>query len=683
MKVKEVMTHNPITLSTKSTLKDGAGVFIHSHIDSTPVVDEEFHLVGMFSKIHLFKAIEEGKSPDTSINILMNTQVSCVQEEENAKIVFDKKEDKFPVITPEGKLIGILTKTDLLKAYNRKLEYTVKNLNTILGSSDRGVIAIDNQLKVTFFNERARKLLGDTEDSLVGKSIYEIMSDSTLPKVIETGKEEIRKTISYQGKKIITNRTPVFYEHRIIGAVALFEDATERNEFFEEYKAQKSTIETLQTILEMTYDGIVVVDKKGYITMMSKAYAKFLGVDHREVIGKHVTEVVENTELEKILETGQTDVADLQRIKGNNMIASRIPIIKDGKIQGAIGKILFRRIEDLDVLYKRINKMKEELEHHKKDANSAYYSFESIIGQSKEMIKTKKLAEKAAYTHSNVLLLGESGTGKELFAHAIHKKSNRSKLPFVKVNCAAIPNDLLESELFGYEGGAFTGAQKKGKIGKFEVADGGTIFLDEIGDMSLHMQAKLLRILQEKEIEKIGAISTKKVDVRIIAATNQNLADLVKKGKFRGDLFYRLNVVTVNIPPLRKRQGDIEILARHLIDKICNSMGRYVEGISEKAVVFLNSYQWPGNIRELENVIERAINIIGQEIIIQPKHLPEEITGNFSTKEIKSLKERVEEIEKQTIIEAIEAVMGNKAKAARLLNISRASLYEKIEKYHL
>src|SRR5699024_5175992 len=214
------------------TLKDGAGVFIHSHIDSAPVVDEEFHLVGMFSKIHLFKAIEEGKSPDTSINILMNTQVSCVQEEENAKNVFDKKEDKFPVITPEGKLIGILTKTDLLKAYNRKLEYNVKNLNNILRSSERRVIAINNQLKITFFNERARKLLGDTEDSMVGKSIYEIMPDSTLPKVIETGKEEIRKTISYQGKKIITNGTPVFYEHRIIGAVALFEDATERNEFF-------------------------------------------------------------------------------------------------------------------------------------------------------------------------------------------------------------------------------------------------------------------------------------------------------------------------------------------------------------------------------------------------------------------------------------------------------------------
>lgn len=688
MKVKEVMTVNPISLSANKTLKDGAEIFSNYDIDIIFIIDGVGHLLGIFHKKHLFQAIKENKSLDTNIAEFMGTQVECIHEEEDVSTVFEKIQEFFPVVSWNQKLVGILYKEDLLKMYNKKLTFAMNHLNIILNSTNNGIIAIDNKLNISFFNKAAGELLEVDYDKMTGKNIYEIMPDSSLPYVLESGIKEIGKTMYCRGKKFLTNRTPVIHKHQVIGAVAIFQDMTDYNDLSEKLEEQKNVSDILNTILEAAYDGIVVTDKEGYITMMSKAYTKFLGIDHEKVIGKHVTEIIENTRMNVVLKTGRAEMAELQKIKGNYMIASRIPIIKNDKVLGAVGKVLFRNVEDLNVLHKRISKMDRELARYKgewRNANKAYYSFDNIIGESGEIKRAKSLGEKAAYSLSNVLLLGESGTGKELFAHAIHQKSKRSQFPFVKVNCAAIPSELLESELFGYEGGSFTGAQKKGKMGKFEVADGGTIFLDEIGDMSLQMQAKLLRVLQEKEIEKIGSTATQKVDVRVIAATNQNLEELVKKGKFRADLFYRLNVLTIQIPPLRERKGDIDILAQHLLDKICNAMGKYIEKVSEKAMMYLRNYDWPGNIRELENVLERAVNIMDKKVIIQPKHLPKEIINmeQIELNQVISLRQSVEDAEKRSIIQALKATNENKTKAAKLLEISRASLYEKIQRYQL
>lgn len=687
MKIKEVMTINPITLLTTNTLKDSAKLFSNSHIDSAPVVDKQGRLVGMFTKNHLFDAVKEGKSPETSISDIMSVNLAFLYEDEDTNVVFDKHEEKFPIINNKNMLVGIITKTDLLKAYYKKLNYTVNNINAILSSTNNGIIAIDINSRITLFNKSAGLMLDTEPEKVVGKNINEIIADSKLPDVLIDGHSGVGESFYFEGKRLVTNRAPILNNGKIIGAVAIFQDVTDYNNLLEELTQQKDVTEILNTILEIAYDGIVVVDREGYITMMSKAYTKFLGVDFNEVIGKHVTEVIENTRMISVMEEGEPDIAGLQKIKGNYMIASRFPIYKDGEITGAVGKVLFRNVEDLNVLYKRINKMGEELRQYKGEitnANRAYYSLENIIGEDKGIVNTKKIAEKAAYTNSNVLILGESGTGKELFAHGIHKKSERSPFPFVKVNCAAIPKELLESELFGYERGSFTGANKEGKIGKFELADGGTIFLDEIGDMSLHMQAKLLRVIQEREIEKIGSTKTKKLDIRIIAATNQDLEELVKLGKFRADLFYRLNVVTINIPPLRDRKGDIELLAYHLVDKICNSIGKYVDKISKEALMYLQNHDWPGNIRELENVLERAINIIDKDTTIETKHLPKEIISKeIMVKDIRLLSETIAETEVLAIKNALKATKGNKSKACRLLGISRVSLYAKIDKYQI
>ncbi len=440
----------------------------------------------------------------------------------------------------------------------------------------------------------------------------------------------------------------------------------------------------LDKLLELAYDGIVVVNRRGIITYISKAYTDFLGVEKEDVVGRDVRDVIENTRLPVALETGKTEKAQLQLINGDYMVASRFPLIRDGVVIGAVGKVLFRNVEDLHALHKQISRLQQQVECYKQVSglNQAKYSFKHIIGRSGKILEARALAEKACLTNSSVILTGESGTGKELFAHAIHQESPRSANPFIKINCAAIPAELLESELFGYEDGAFTGARKGGKPGKFEMADGGTLFLDEIGDMPREMQSKLLRTLQEKEIERIGSQQPLKIDVRIIAATNKNLVVMVEKGIFRADLYYRLNVISIRIPSLRERPSDIEVLAPHLLGKICSRLGKYVDEISPETMRTLKSYSWPGNVRQLENVLERAVNLAERETKITLKDLPETIKG-IREKQAAPLNDVIEGAEKDAILSALALCGGKKAKAARLLKISRSNLYERMNRLKL
>lgn len=442
----------------------------------------------------------------------------------------------------------------------------------------------------------------------------------------------------------------------------------------------------LRDIVEFAYDGLVMVDAHGYVQMLTKAYADFLGLDQEAAVGRHVTEVIENTRLHIVAETGRQETAELQKINNRYIIATRTPVMKDGKIAGVIGKVLYQNAAEFTSLYKRVKTLEKEVKKYKGDfreRNKASYTFDQLIGSSSDFLLTKEQAARAAAGSSNVLLLGESGTGKELFAHSIHMASSRSLGVFVKVNCAAIPAELLESELFGYEEGSFTGARRGGKVGKFEAADGGTIFLDEVGELPLHMQVKLLRVLQEKEIERVGSTSSIRVDIRVIAATNRNLEAMVQRGEFRLDLYYRLKVMEIRIPSLRERAEDIELLAQHFAGKYQRLLDKPAAGISNQAMRQLLLYQWPGNIRELENVIERALNIIEPGEEIQPRHLPAELTGIKDMRPVRTLTEILEETERQAIADSLRLAAGNKSEAAKRLGISRTTLYEKLDKLGL
>ncbi|MCY6369760.1 sigma-54 interaction domain-containing protein [Clostridium ganghwense] len=452
----------------------------------------------------------------------------------------------------------------------------------------------------------------------------------------------------------------------------------------------KIYIDILHSIMNMTNEWSVIIDQNGRITMMSKSYKEFLEIAQPE--GKHVTEVIENTRLHIVLETGNMEVGEVQEIRGNKMIAMRMPIKKDGEVVGAVGKAMFKDVGDFFSLSKKLNNLEKEIEYYKRELGKekkARYSFNDIIGDASKTKSVKNMGKRVANTDSNVLILGESGTGKELYANAIHNTSKRYLAPFIKINCAAIPPELLESELFGYEDGAFTGAKKGGKKGKFEIANGGTILLDEIGDMPLSMQVKLLRVLQEREFTKVGGSNVNKIDVRIIASTNKNLEEKCAKGEFREDLYYRLNVMKLNIPPLRDRKEDIPSLANALRIKVANKLGIYVEGISKEALQYLLNYNWPGNVRELENIIERAINLLDSDLIIKTDHLPERIIKNKLKnykgypKRERYLKDIIQDVEKEIIEECLKQTKGNKNEASKILGISRAGLYKKIELYNL
>lgn len=445
----------------------------------------------------------------------------------------------------------------------------------------------------------------------------------------------------------------------------------------------------LETMLSAVDERIVIVDKDGYIEALSNSYAEFLEVDPRGVVGRHVREVIENTRMDTVVRTGVAEVGVAQVIRGEKMIASRIPIVKNGQVVGAFGRVLLRNLKELQDLSKKMDSMIMELNLYKRafeQVSTARYTLRDIVGESASIKELKDVVGQVSKTTSSILIMGESGTGKELFAHAIHQASARAQEPFVVVNCGTMSQELIESELFGYVEGAFTGAKKGGKQGLFQAANGGTIFLDEIGDIPLSLQVKLLRVLQEREIRKVGSSVSEYIDVRVIAATNRDLRALVKEGQFRADLYYRLNVVALNIPALRDRRTDIPLLVRTLSRKIAAREGVSITGVSRNAMELLARYDWPGNVRELENVLERSVNFIGPDGVVHSKHLPAVIAGldsGFAAAPCKTLKEQMDAAERQVILDALLANRGCKSKAAKDLGISRTTLYEKMAQHGL
>ncbi|GAJ40704.1 sigma-54-dependent Fis family transcriptional regulator [Saccharococcus caldoxylosilyticus] len=470
-----------------------------------------------------------------------------------------------------------------------------------------------------------------------------------------------------------------------------------------ELQETQSIVETMKTVLDSAYEGIVVVDAHGIIQEINKAYCQFLGIRREDAVGKHVTEVIENTRLHICLESGIPERGFIQKIYGQPMVVHRIPIWRDGKVIGAIGVLIFQGVSEVYQIFKRLQDLsreasrKEEKEERAAPSRKQIFGLNSIIGRSPVIAEIKQMVRRAARVPSTVLITGESGTGKEVLAKAIHQSSPYADGNFISVNCAAIPESLLEAELFGYEEGAFTGAKKGGKPGKFQLAHKGTLFLDEIGDMPLYMQAKILRALEEKKVERVGGVEEMELDVRIIAATNKNLEEMVRKGQFREDLFYRLNIIRIHIPALRERKMDIPYLLAYHMERICEQFGLKQKEFTKEAMQVLMDYSWPGNIRELVNVVEWLVGMVdGQKI--QKEHLPAHILSpqrlaKHGDKEGEKRKivvqtdtnwrEIVDAYERERIKQALIEERGNKAAAARKLGMHRSTLYEKLKKYNL
>lgn len=459
---------------------------------------------------------------------------------------------------------------------------------------------------------------------------------------------------------------------------------------------QKSYLTFITSILDSIHDGIVVINRDGVIIYANPAYTRILGVKTEKVIGKRMSAIAPEAIALKALESKEAIINKPSRVVGLgiDIVVSATPVYYQNELLGVVS--IFKDISEVTRLTEELNKAKEfarYLQEELSRKNGPPAEFNQLIGKNSKFLEMLHQAAKVARTDSTVLIRGESGVGKEILATAIHHASKRRNKPLVRVNCAAIPESLLESELYGYEEGAFTGARRGGKPGKFELADGGTLFLDEIGDMSLSLQAKLLRVLQDKEIERLGGLRPVRTDVRIIAATNQDLEKKIAENTFRQDLYYRLNTFPLHIPPLRERKDDIFLLAGHFLRKFCAKHEKELT-LASSVLRILSAHSWPGNVRELENAIEHAV-IICDGPVIQPGDLPSylqnvparNIAGNnqpvleLLTERELNLPSLFTRLERMAIAAALQKAGKNKTKAIRLLGISRATFYSKLKRY--
>lgn len=454
-------------------------------------------------------------------------------------------------------------------------------------------------------------------------------------------------------------------------------------------KALISCIESIFTF--------VFVNKFEIVQYINQNYCDLLGITKEDALGKNVVDVIPGTRLDVIIKTGKEEIGEVMKFFNHKtqkevyLVANRIPVKEGDDIIGAIGLTSIQDVSLVDKLSEEIEALKIKKEHYEDQLNELRqkkYSLSNIVGKSKSIMELKEVISDIADSGLSVLITGETGTGKEVFANTIHKLSSRSDKNFVKINCAAIPKDLLESELFGYEEGAFTGASKKGKIGKFELANNGTILLDEIGEMPLLLQSKLLRVLQEREIERVGGTKPIKLDVRIICSTNKDIQELIEKGLFRADLYYRINIVELEIPSLRERMDDIPLLCDYFINKINSEENLNITGIDTEALRIFQKYNWKGNVRELEHVLERACVMVSNGVLKEKDfkflqrriNLADNFINESATEKLESKKNKWE---REEIIRVLIKANGNKTVAANILNIGRTTLYEKIKKYDI
>jgi transcriptional regulator with PAS, ATPase and Fis domain len=455
-------------------------------------------------------------------------------------------------------------------------------------------------------------------------------------------------------------------------------------------------METLLERLENLCEGAIAIDRAGRVVYVNEKYLHSLRLNHTsEAIGRPIEEIIPNSLMRRVAETGEPILLDIMELGGEQLVVTRMPIEDENKnVIGAIGFVLYDHLDSLKPLIARMGQLESDLRVAKRQlsqARGARFTFDDYVGRTLDIARAKELAGRAARQNVTVLLTGETGTGKELLAQAVHNGSPRADKPFVSVNVAAIPDTLIESEFFGTAPGAYTGADRKGRDGKFRIADGGTLFLDEIGEMPLQLQVKLLRVLQEREVEPVGSDKVTRVDVRVIAATNVDLQKRVNEGAFRADLYYRLNVLSIPLPPLRDCLDDLPEICARLLDDIILSGDHPNARITPSGLAALARYDWPGNVRELRNILERALILsdsgrltgddfarilpFGSEARAAAPATPTGVVVPYAQAEA--------EFEKQTLECALQASNGQISEAAKMLRISRATFYKKLAKFGL
>ncbi|SJZ80247.1 sigma 54-interacting transcriptional regulator [Selenihalanaerobacter shriftii] len=689
MKAKDVMIKSPPTLSPDNKIKDAIDTYINHQVNCIPILNDDNYPIGILTNTRVFESLKSNSTIQTPIRKVMETNIETINESTSVKKLYNYPIGRLLILNQQGQFSGIVTKINLIKTVHEKLGEKEGELSALLESMSNGVISIDSKGLITICSQKLKEKLG-VKGQVIGKGIDELFPELNLKEIINqngfiTEKREINNN------RFIINKSVVRKEQTPIGAVAVFQCISRIENLVNELKIVKELNSELEAVIDLSYDGIIVTDKEK-VLRVNQGFERITGVKSKELIGKQISDlelITPQLELVEKIHERKEPITVMQEINGDNKVyITGKPVLDDER---KVTKIIFN-LRDMTEL----NNLKEVVEETK-SLNRRYHSeleelrskqldFDNIIAESTKMKEVLQRVRRVSTVEATVLITGKSGVGKGMITKLIHKLSDRANKPFIEVNCGAIPANLLESELFGYESGSFTNAKEGGKVGLFEAANNGTLFLDEIGELPLELQVKLLKALEEEKIYPIGSTEPVHVDVRILAATNQNLWNMTEQGEFRRDLFYRLNVLPIEIPPLCQRKEDIAPLIYHFLNNF-NQKYNTNKQISEGAWDVLLSYTWSGNIRELKNTIERLVIMVEGDSILS-KHLSGILHNEDKQKEqsdleinrIIPLKEAKQRVEKDLLKLALNGDASTR-EAAKYLGVHHSTIVRKAQKF--
>lgn len=692
--VEQMMNTNFKVLYPDDTLRTVVEYYQEYKINTLPVVDRDENLIGVFPKKRLFKALLEGADLDSSLSPYMvdHPVFVCIDRtyDEYSLVVRVTKSqvDNVVVLGRDKKVAGMIGTAEYLRESLNVITSSSALMESVFRVNYEGLIILDNEGFILRVNPAAEKMFQLNFSDVQGKKLQEILPEIPITGQLEIG---VRKTV--KSLPVIINQVPIIENEELVGSSLAFLDISAMEKIARELEMVKGLQTTIDGVLSASSDGVFVSDTAGTIKYVNERACKLVSMTADQIIGQPIQTLLQTNGPVNIMKSGTAEV-DSCDIGGKKCIISHIPFKsgsdENAEITGVVNTIYLNDNAVTEEIARKWFYLKQQVQYYREELEKRGGScsrFDQIITSNPEFEKIKKEALFIARSSSTVLLTGESGVGKDMFSRGIHEASPRAKQPFIKVNCVSIPETLFESELFGYAPGSFTGALKNGKPGYFERANLGTIFLDEIGDMPMSIQAKLLQVIQEKEFMRVGGTKKQTVDVRIIAATNRDLREAIANKTFREDLFYRLNVIEFHLPPLRERQEDIVALAESFIEKYNNILGAKVTGINDQAQKALQAYPWPGNIRELENAIERAANFVWEgEIGVE--NLPAQIVQPDQEPQLQpppqpSYRNTLIDFEKEMLLDVLKKANGNRSAAARMMNLSRSAFYDRLAKYDL
>lgn len=690
--IKNIMNQHPLTVMNNDRITKVISL-LNEGKEGVVVINDYEKPIGIITNSTLSQSLAKGISVNEYVTVIMKRQFQVVYPEEFPDKCTGEQEI-WPVLE-KNKLIGTITLNTLMNYWKEIGKENENYLSALVQYTTNGAIITDEFGYIKVYNKMAEKILGISKDRALGRVITDIVPDPSLMNNIKNREPQIGKKLFLDDVTVICNRFLIRHSEKIVGAISIFNDISQQEKLSNDLELSKKYTKELDNIIEAFSDGIYISDGEGFGLRVNKSLQRITGATAEDLIGKYISSAVEqgvisNSVTLKVLEKRET-ITITQRIKGEKeFLVTGTPIFdEEDKINRVVTTI--RDVTELSNLQKKLTESNELTQKYYKELmllRKRQFAESNLVFKSKEMKRIVEYANKAAMFDSTCLLLGESGVGKDVIARIIYSNSLRKDEAFIKLNCGAIHYNLLESELFGYERGAFTGANKEGKPGMFELAHKGTLFLDEIGELPLDLQVKLLHAIQDMIISRVGSTKTIQVDVRVIAATNRNLEDMIHKGQFREDLYYRLNIIPIEIPPLRERPDDIIPLIELFLRKMNKKYNKNKQ-LKPEVIECLLKYEWPGNVRELKNIVERLVVISSGELI-EIKDLPESLKISKLNKLGKkyryncksSLKEVIEEVEKEFLKETLKSYKSLR-EASKILGVDHSTLSRKIKKYKL